>query len=206
MKRQEEIIKELTDKEVQKSLIYSQFLLLFIGVFLHFLFQRPLFKIEDFTLSSTYFWLYVVLPFTIVISIDLLIVKMFPESWVDDGGINKRLFQSLSFFQIIYFTLLIAICEEYLFRYVIQGQLGWVVASLIFAFVHVRYLSKFILFLQVVLLSLGLGWIYKETNSLAVMILLHWLIDFTLGLLTKYDWIKETEKGEGNGRSSRKVT
>lgn len=206
MKRQEEIIKELTDEEVQKSLIYSQFLLLFIGIFLHFLFQRPLFKVEDFFLPSTYFWLYVVLPLIIVLSIDLLIVKIFPEKWVDDGGINERLFKSLSFFQIIVFTLFIAICEEYLFRYVIQGHFGWIVASLIFALVHVRYLSKLILFLQVVLLSLALGWIYKETNSLAVMILLHWLIDFILGVLIKYDWMKGTEKGEGNGRSSRKVT
>lgn len=185
MAEKQDIMNEISDEQMRKSLLLSQFILFSLGVMLHILFQRPFFQKVDFVLTPTLVLYYVLIPSFVIISIDFIFDKKMPKKWIDDGGINDRLFRSCTNSQIFVFTLLIACCEEYLFRYVIQGQFGWVIASLIFALVHVRYLSKIVLFLQVVTISFVFGWIYKETDSLAIVILLHWTIDLILGLYIK---------------------
>ncbi|EPR29728.1 CAAX amino terminal protease family protein [Geobacillus sp. WSUCF1] len=76
----------------------------------------------------------------------------------------------------------IAVTEEWLFRGIVQTHWGLWAASAIFAVLHVRYLEKWFLFMVVVLLSLFLGVLYEQTDSLWAAITAHFLIDFVLAL------------------------
>lgn len=76
----------------------------------------------------------------------------------------------------------VAVAEELFFRGILQTALGFAAASLIFALVHIRYLFKWYLTLNVVLLSFGMGWLFEMTGNLAVTITMHFIIDFMLGL------------------------
>lgn len=86
--------------------------------------------------------------------------------------------------------MLIAFSEELLFRGVIQTHFGLLMASAIFAALHVRYLSKWFLFTMVVLLSFFLGYLYDVTGNLWVTIFAHFLIDFVLAVHIRLDYLQ----------------
>ncbi|MGX1981872.1 hypothetical protein EDD69_101137 [Thermolongibacillus altinsuensis] len=129
----------------------------------------------------------------VVLAVDFLIMRYAPEHWYDDGGINEKLFRTRSVPHIFVLTALIAFCEELLFRGVIQTHAGLVVASTIFALLHIRYLQKRLLFLAVVSLSFWIGWVYEWTSNLWVTIFAHFLIDFVLALKIRYDYVRSAE-------------
>ena len=81
---------------------------------------------------------------------------------------------------------LVAISEEILFRGVIQTNTGLIISSIIFAVVHYRYLFNWFLFTNIILLSFLIGYIYLVTNNLVVTIVMHFFIDFILGLIIKF--------------------
>lgn len=122
----------------------------------------------------------------IVIVFDIILMSVFPNESFDDGGINKRIFKKQPILFIIGFTLLVAICEELLFRGTIQTTFGYVFASLLFALVHIRYLKKTVLFLSIVLVSFFIGWIFERTENLLITITAHFIIDLVLGLIIRF--------------------
>lgn len=121
----------------------------------------------------------------VVIFIELVIIYITPKKWWDDGGINELIFKNESVSFIFIFTLTVAICEEFLFRGVVQTTFGYVFASVLFAVVHIRYLKKPLLFFAVLFLSFYIGWVYEHTANLIVPIVMHFFIDFLLGLVIR---------------------
>ncbi|PLT34840.1 CPBP family intramembrane glutamic endopeptidase [Bacillus sp. V5-8f] len=184
--KQAEIIKQLTDRELHINLFLTQIILLTVSAVLGiFLFEDrsaffKLLRIKD--------WNILLIGGSaaiIVILFDLLAMKLLPESYQDDGGVNERIFKSLSYPMIFVVALSVALSEEILFRGVIQTHLGLFWASFIFALVHYRYLFNWFLFLNIVVLSFFIGVIFEATENLLVTIFSHFLIDFILGIIVK---------------------
>lgn len=189
MKRnqQSELIKQLTDKELLFHLYATQLLLLIISFLLSlFLFDHVLavFTLIDWNDPQV---LYIGGTAGVaVVLLDVVLMKLLPARFYDDGGLNERIFKNRSIVHIAFLAAVIAISEEILFRGVIQTNFGIFVASTIFAVVHIRYLSNLFLFTNVLALSFLIGIIYEWTGNLLVTIFMHFIIDFLLGLLMKY--------------------
>ncbi|MFS0672699.1 CPBP family intramembrane glutamic endopeptidase [Ornithinibacillus sp. 179-J 7C1 HS] len=185
--KQSEIAKQLTDQKLRKAVVFSQILLLLISVILSFiLFERFADWINLFTVNLKEIVYFGIVPGIVIVLIDLIMISSLSNSYYDDGGINKRIFTNISLPKIFLITLLVAVSEELLFRGVLQTNYGYLIASITFALVHVRYLRKPILLISVLLVSFVIGYIYIITGSLVVTITTHFLIDFLLGLLIRY--------------------
>lgn len=185
--KQSEIAKQLTDQELRKAVVFSQILLLLLSVILSFiLFERFADWKNLFTVNLKEIVYFGIVPGIVIVLIDLIMISSLPNSYYDDGGINIRIFTNTSLPKIFLITLLVAVSEELLFRGVLQTTFGYLIASITFALVHVRYLRKPILLISVLLVSFVIGYIYIITGSLVVTITTHFLIDFLLGLLIRY--------------------
>lgn len=117
-----------------------------------------------------------------IVVVDLILDRMLPKSWLDDGGINERVFKNLSLVELTLLCFVIAVAEELLFRAVLQTAFGLIIASTIFALIHFRYLKKPVLFINVWIVSFLLGVLFHWTGNIGVTIVAHFLIDFLLGL------------------------
>ncbi|MCP3025825.1 CPBP family intramembrane glutamic endopeptidase [Halobacillus sp. A5] len=185
---QRELIRRMSTREITKHLIVTQLILLTIAVLSSaFLFVDPVNKwLSLFNAGPEILW-FGVMPAIIVISIDFILMFLLPERFYDDGGINQKVFQNQKAVNIFWLTLLIAICEEVLFRGVIQTSFGYLAAGTLFALIHFRYLKKVVLFVSVLLVSYFLGYMFHITENLLVTITSHFLIDFILGIwISKY--------------------
>ncbi|MCI0765706.1 CPBP family intramembrane glutamic endopeptidase [Bacillus sp. TL12] len=118
----------------------------------------------------------------VVVLFDYIAMQVLPESWFDDGGINDRMFQGTSVIQLFCITFVIGFAEEFLFRGVLQTHFGLVVASLIFAVLHIRYVRKPFLFCFVCMISFLFGYVFQWTENLFITIFAHFLVDFIMGL------------------------
>jgi uncharacterized protein len=195
-KKHMEIIKELSDKDLLFHLYATQLLLLVISAILGFILFNDFSSFFD-----LFFWedlniLYIGAGAGIaVVLADLLLMKVVPASYYDDGGLNERIFRSRNPLHIAVIAAIVAFCEELLFRGIIQTHFGLLVSSIIFAAVHYRYLFNWFLFINITVLSFLIGIIYLKTGNLAVTIAMHFLIDFLLGISIRYrkqDNIEET--------------
>ncbi|MDR6998583.1 type II CAAX endopeptidase family protein [Neobacillus niacini] len=180
-----DLIRGLTDQELLFHLYMTQIILLTIsiilGIFLfdHFSFLSY-FHLDDGRIIK------IGLPAGImVVIVDILLMKWLPSSFYDDGGLNERIFKNKNMLQIIWIAALVAFSEELLFRGIIQTKVGLIFASVIFAVIHYRYLFNWYLFFNIVLLSFFIGFIYEWTNNFAVTIVMHFVIDFLLGMYIK---------------------
>lgn len=186
-KRYNELINELTDKELLLNLVLTNAFILLLALGLGFFFFDSLasfLAIFDWTDMRI-----LILGFTAgcaVVLLDIVFMKFVPSSYYDDGGLNKRIFQNRKVWQIALIALCVAISEEILFRGVIQTQFGLVIASLIFAIVHYRYLFNLFLLVNVVVLSFFIGYIFLLTDNLLVTIVMHFVIDFVLGVVYRF--------------------
>ena len=132
-----------------------------------------------------------------VVIADILLMKWLPSSFYDDGGLNDRIFKNRSVIHIAWIAAFVALSEELLFRGVIQTKVGLILASLIFAIIHYRYLFNWFLFSNIVILSFLIGFIYDWTNNLAVTMIMHFTIDFLLGLYIKFKNSIDVDEEEG---------
>lgn len=190
--RQSELIKQLTDKELLFHLYLTQIILFLISFLLSlFLFDHALavFDLIDWN-DRQVFYIGGTAGVAVVL-LDVILMKLLPARFYDDGGLNERIFKNRSVVHIAFLAAVIAISEEILFRGVIQTNFGIIIASTIFAVVHIRYLYNWFLFANVLLLSFAIGMIYEWTGNLLVTIFMHFIIDFLLGLLMKYQLIKK---------------
>ncbi len=205
-KKHMEIVKELSDKDLLFHLYATQLLLLAISAILGFILFNDFSSFFD-----LFFWedlniLYIGAGAGIaVVLADLLLMKIVPASYYDDGGLNERIFRNRNPLHIAVIAAIVAFCEELLFRGVIQTHFGLLVSSIIFAAVHYRYLFNWFLFVNIIVLSFLIGIIYLKTGNLAVTIVMHFLIDFLLGISIRYrkqDNIEETGRDLDEQRGS----
>lgn len=194
---QKELINSLTDRELLLNLYVTQAILLstafIIGVWKYDSFAS---FTELWQWSSSDIWIIGGISGILVVAVDLVFMKMLPQKWYDDGGINERIFRHRSLPHLFFLCLMIAFTEEILFRGVLQVHFGLFWASVIFALVHVRYLSKVFLLVSVVVLSFFLGVLFSWTNNLAVTVTAHFLIDFLLALHINKGSKRRTKRAE----------
>lgn len=181
-KNYRELIQRATDKELLNSLYLTQVMLLIISFLLGmFLFDDLGEFIDLFIWDLPQIILWGGIAGVAVVLLDLILMKLLPSRYYDDGGLNERIFQNRSLFQIALISAIVAVPEELLFRGIIQTHFGLIAASIIFAIVHYRYLFNWYLFLNVIGLSFFIGYVYLHTNNILVTIFMHFLIDFLLG-------------------------
>ncbi|MFC9597147.1 CPBP family intramembrane glutamic endopeptidase [Peribacillus butanolivorans] len=196
--KQAELIKQLTDKQLLYNLFLTQIILLTLAFFLGIiLFNDRSTFFELFIFNDLNILLFGIPAGIIVILFDLFMMRVTPSSYQDDGGINERIFSSLSYSMIFVVALVVAISEELLFRGVLQTHLGLLWTSIIFAAVHYRYLFNWFLLLNVLVLSFFIGFLFEWTNNLLVTITAHFLIDFILGVLIRRKKAKRVEQERG---------
>lgn len=196
-KKYSELIASLSDKELLYHLYLTQIILLAISLILGFILFDHFSYLQNLNISDPRI-ITVGLPAgAAVVLLDLLLMKWLPSSFYDDGGLNERIFSSISIGHILVIAFFVAFSEELLFRGIIQTKTGLILASIIFAIIHYRYLFNWFLFMNIVLLSFFIGTIYEWTGNLAVTIIMHFVIDFLLGLYIRYR--SSTVKEQGGG-------
>lgn len=196
--KQAELIKNLPDRILVMNVWLTQALVFGVAAVLGFLLFDEFGEITalfDFTDASILTWGIGI--GIAVVSADILLSRLVPESWQDDGGINERIFRNLGIPMIALLSLCVAFSEELLFRGVIQTHTNLWAASLLFAAIHYRYLYKPFLLVNVTLVSLLIGWVFEHTgHNLAVTITMHFLIDFILGVQIRLNYKKEKNQIE----------
>lgn len=185
---QKKLIDQMSDDELFQSLIYSQLILFSLAIILSiFFFERISDWFNLFILDSYQIFFYGCLAGLLIVFIDVILMVILPKKYFDDGGINERIFKNQSIFNIFIIALIVAVSEELLFRGLIQTIFGYFIASTLFALVHVRYLRKPVLLISVLLISFYLGYLYEITNNLFVTIFAHFIVDFLLGVIIRYN-------------------
>lgn len=191
-------INELSDKELLFHLFATQIVLLTISFFLGMIMFESFSEFTDIVIwDDRRIFTIGIGAGAVVVTIDLLLMKYLPVSYYDDGGLNERIFKNRTILQIALISAVVAVSEEILFRGIIQTSAGLFVSSLIFALIHYRYLFSWFLFLNIILLSFFIGFIFMLTNNLLVTIAMHFFIDFMLGLAIKYK--KQAPNGGSKG-------
>lgn len=185
--KQSELIKQLSDEELKKQVILSQLFFFIAGIILSMLlFDKVSDRLSYFNWNLKEIYYYGVIPGLIIVGIDHLIMYIFPRKYYDDGGVNEKLFRNRTTVDILYITLIIAVSEEILFRGLVQTTFGYIFASVLFALMHIRYLTKPVLFISVLLISFYIGYLFELTGNLYVTITAHFIVDFLLGLLIRF--------------------
>ncbi|MGD6795269.1 CPBP family intramembrane glutamic endopeptidase [Metabacillus indicus] len=191
VKRQNELVKSMSDSQLLKQLYFTQILLLTISAVLSMILFNGVSEFAGLWKPDTGQVLLIGgLTAGAVLIFDWIIMKTMPEDMYDDGGINEKMFRNRSVPHIIFLCLLISFTEEVLFRGILQTHFGFWAASLIFAVLHFRYLSKCLLFCMVVLISLLLGFVYEQTGNLFVTVFAHFLIDLVFAIQIRLNHIR----------------
>ncbi|WP_282935663.1 CPBP family intramembrane glutamic endopeptidase [Paenibacillus sp. RC67] len=178
-------VDEIDDRFLIMNLYMTQLLVVLLGAII-MLFQRPSLT-QMFSLKQG-IWIPVwgVTFALVVLVVDVLISRWVPPEVTDDGGINELLFKNRPLWHIIVMSLVVAICEELLFRGAIQASWGPYWTSILFAAIHIRYLQHWLMTGLVFSISYGLGWIYIQTGSLLTPIVAHFVIDLIMGCIIRY--------------------
>ena len=193
-KKYEDIIKELTDKELLFHLYLTLVLILAFGLILTIILFNSFDEFQAlFVLDDINILVIGAAAGLTVVLIDIVLMKLLPEEMYDDGGLNKKIFQNRHILHIAFIAAVVAISEELLFRGVIQTHFGLEISSLIFALVHYRYLFNWFLFVNIIKLSFFICYIYHISNNLLVTIVMHFLIDFLLGILIRKRYLKKSK-------------
>lgn len=178
-------IDDIDDRMLLINLYLTQAITLVIGLLIT-TFQKNyvwrLFPAEGFTTSL----LWGAGLAAAVMAADFLVSLFVPEEVTNDGGINERMFGGRALWHIAVLSLIVALCEEILFRGAIQHALGPYWTSILFAAIHVRYLRHWLMTGLTFSISYALGWIYLQTGSLWAPVAAHFLIDFISGCIIKY--------------------
>jgi uncharacterized protein len=195
MHKQGEMIQQLSKKQLTFHLYFTQFLLLTIACGIGiFLFDTASDFWNQFQLSPTIFTIGVTSGLMIVM-FDIILMKVLPAQYYDDGGVNARIFTNRSMGEIALLALFISVSEEILFRGVLQFHFGLIISSIIFALIHFRYWAHWFLIINIVLLSFWIGFIYEFTDNLMVTIIMHFVIDFLLGLNMRKNGRQRSKEG-----------
>ncbi|WP_102274717.1 CPBP family intramembrane glutamic endopeptidase [Cytobacillus massiliigabonensis] len=181
-----DMIKEISTKQLLFHLYLTQIILLTISFILGIILFESLSEfLSLFKWKDVRILLIGGVAGLAVVMLDLILMKVLPASYYDDGGLNERIFRNRNIVHIAFIAAVVAFCEELLFRGIIQTHAGLMVSSIIFAIVHHRYLFNWFLFLNIIVLSFFIGYLFLITGNLLVTIFMHFIIDFLLGILIK---------------------
>lgn len=196
MKRQAEAIRQMTGKELLLHLYITQIIVLFIAV------ASGIFLFEDFWHPTLFFrfegkWVMIGAASGLaIVFIDIILMNILPNKYYDDGGINTKLFSGMPFWKIAVVAFIVAFSEELLFRGIIQTKYGLIIASIIFALIHVRYWTHWFLIVNIILLSFWIGIVYEWSgNQLFPVMTMHFTIDFLLGVYIKKKFDQDSKRG-----------
>lgn len=179
-------VNELDDRMLLLNLYLTQALTFIIGLIWVIFQQQNLISLLSIPTSITNVFLYGAGLALVAVLADMVLSKFVPDEAADDGGVNERIFGKRPVWQIVLICLIVAICEELLFRGAMQHAFGPYWTSIIFAVIHVRYLKHWIPTGLVFSISYGLGWIYIQTDSIWTPILAHFLFDLIMGLMIRF--------------------
>lgn len=187
-KDQAAIIKQMSDQEVTLQLILTQLIILSMSIIGSAILFESFWDgwTQQFNLNMNQWIWFGILPGLMVLLIDYILMYSLPERFYDDGGINVKVFQNRSIQGIIGITFLVAFSEEMLFRGVLHTEFGYITASLLFAVMHIRYLTKIVLFISVLFVSFFIGYMFEITGSLIVTITAHFIIDLVLAFWIRF--------------------
>jgi membrane protease YdiL (CAAX protease family) len=178
-------IETLDDKTLLLNLYLTQLITLVLGLLIIWFQKSKLFTL--FNLDAG--WMIILWGAVFAAAVlggDLLISRWVPKEVSDDGGINQMIFGSRPLWHIALLSLIVAICEELLFRGAVQHAWGPYWTSILFAAIHIRYLQHWLMTGMVFSISYGLGWIYLHTGTLWTPIAAHFFIDFIMGCILRY--------------------
>ncbi|RHW41218.1 CPBP family intramembrane metalloprotease [Neobacillus notoginsengisoli] len=193
--KHKELIGQLTDKELLFHLYATQLFLLAISLVLSMVLPGKTRILGLFDWGDKAVITIGIPAGLAIVILDLILMKILPPSYFDDGGLNDKIFSGRSLPHIVFIAGVVAVSEEILFRGIIQEKTGLFIASIIFAVIHYRYLFNWFLFLNIVVLSFFIGAIYYWTGNLAVTVTMHFVIDCFLGMILK---VKNGKGGLGN--------
>lgn len=140
--------------------------------------------------ESASVWLWGIGMGMVVVVVDLTLSRLFPQFMVDNSGLNEKLFRNRAVWHIFLMAAVVALCEELLFRGALQPLIGIFWTSVIFTFIHFRYLAQWMMIVVVFFISLGLGGLLQITGSLIAPVVAHFVIDFTLGVLLRFGFLE----------------
>lgn len=176
----------LSEKDLNRSLLFSQLFLLILALFLSKIFFSEWSFVQPMLQWNGYeVFLYGGLIGLLIVAVQIILSKVLPKAWMEDDGLNERLFQNKTVYQIFGWVLLIAVIEEFLFRGVLQTKFGFWFSVCVFTIVHVRYLKKFVLLMVLIGVSMLFGWLFQMTGNLWVTIFAHFIVNFLLVLYMK---------------------
>lgn len=181
-----------TDRALLANLYASQLLVLALAVIL-LLFQGRL-SADLFLWKDLRYWAFGVLLGMTVVVIDIFLALVLPAKWLDDGGINLRLFRRRSILHIAWIALFVSVAEEMLFRGAVQHWLGIWGTSLLFTLIHFRYLHRWVMVSMVFAISAALGWGVEWSGTLTPAIVAHFIVDFVMGTLIRLGKVPGMEK------------
>lgn len=176
-------VEQLSDRVLILNLYATQAIVLTVACVL--LWWQERLSLDLWMFQSWTVWLWGCGAGLLIVCVDLLLSRLFPEYMIDQSGINEKLFRSQPVWHIFVMTLVIAIAEELLFRGAVQPYLGVFWTSVLFTLIHFRYLKQWMMMVVVFLISLGLGGLVLITHSLFASTVAHFVIDFTLGVLLR---------------------
>ncbi len=195
MRKQGEIIKQLTKQQLTFHLYFTQIGLLTISFLLGiFLFDEWSVFWEQFQISSDILTVGLTCGLAVVI-LDIVLMKYLPSKYYDDGGVNEQIFSNRNIREIALLAFFISVSEEFLFRGVLQFHFGLIISSIIFAIIHFRYWAHWFLIINIIVLSFWIGLIYEITNNLMVTVMMHFTIDFLLGIHIRYKATQGSKEG-----------
>ncbi|TPG89616.1 CPBP family intramembrane metalloprotease [Brevibacillus laterosporus] len=179
-------VDQLDDRTLLLNLWLTQGIVLFIALVSSWFVYTNMELWQLFSsIKPIYFGYAAILVIFVVVS-NIVIEKTVPPNWVDDGGMNERIFRTLPIPTTFLLCVAVGISEEWLFRGVVYELFGNIWTSLFFTAIHFRYLRKPILIGMVFLTSYLLGVLFTWTNSLITVMFAHATINFILALFLKY--------------------
>ncbi len=185
----------LTDRSLLFNLYASQLLVVVLAVLL-LLFQGRL-SVDLFLWRERALWVSGALVGLAVVGLELFLASVLPPQWFDDGGINRQLFRRRSLLHIAWIALLVSVAEEMLFRGAVQHWLGVWGTSLLFTLIHFRYLHRWVMVSLVFIISVALGWLVEWSGTLTPAVVAHFVIDFVMGILIRFNKVPGIDPGSG---------
>jgi membrane protease YdiL (CAAX protease family) len=178
-------IDEISDRTLIINLYFTQMLTVIIGVIILLFQKNNLIQQLDGAFPAAIL-LWGIGYAGLFLGVNMILSRFVPEEVSDDGGVNEKLFGNRQVWHILVISIIVAICEEVLFRGAIQHAFGPYWTSILFAAIHIRYLQHWIMTALVFGVSYGLGWIYIQTGSLWTPIVAHLVIDFVMGCMIRF--------------------
>lgn len=180
---------EISRRMLLINLIISQVLVLGIGLLIaRFIFNPG--NIAD--LLKVEFSLGTVAVFIGCCSL-LLILQLFFHKFVSQEAlhdeINLILIEKFTLLELFFIFLFGALAEEFLFRGILQPELGIWVTSILFTAIHYRYYRKVFILIEVFLMGMILGTAFQLTSLLWVPAACHFIVNYCTAILLKKGYI-----------------